>query len=219
MKLHPALAITLLLPTLSLGIACQTSGNQKADSTAMHMDELRSAVNSMKEKVTAAATSLAEVVQKGETDPKPAFDKYKKDVEAVVSGFSRTESNLKSMRAEGQSYFAEWEKQAATITDPDLKKSAEERRARLQKAVEAVSSAMEAAGAEIKPYMASIKDVQTYLSNDLTPSGVESVEGKSKQIRKDADSICEKLDDVVEAVEKGAPEFKTAKPPPPPPKT
>jgi hypothetical protein len=120
------------------------------------------------------------------------------------------------MRSQGQAYFAEWEKQAATINDPDLKKSAEERRTRLAKAVEEVSGAMDEARNEIKPYVASIKDVQTYLSNDLTPAGIESIEGKSKDITKRAKAIGDEIDDVVEELEEHAPQFKTAKPPPPP---
>lgn len=217
MKLYSSLAFLVFLPVLALGSACQSSGHQKADSTAMHMDETRAAIESMKGKVTAAAASLATVVEKGDVEPKAPFEKYKADVKAVVDGLTKAESNLGSMKAEGKTYFAEWEKQSATIKDPDLKKSADERRARLSKAVDGVSTAMDGARAEISPFVTMLQDVQTYLSNDLTPDGIKSVAGKSKQLGKDAKSINEKLDDVVEALEKGAPEFKTAKPPPPPP--
>lgn len=217
MKVHSTLSFMVLLSALSMGSACQSAGHQKAESTAMHMEDLSAAVTSMKQKASSCAATLATVVEKGAVDPKPPFEQYKKDVAAVVDGLANAESHLKSMKAEGQTYFAEWEKQSATIQDADLRKSADERRARLSKAVEAVSTAMDAARAEIKPFVATIQDVQTYLSNDLTPDGIKSVGGKSKQLGKDAKSIGDKLDDVVEALEKGAPEFKTAKPPPPPP--
>jgi hypothetical protein len=59
--------------------------------------------------------------------------------------------------------------------------------------------------------------METYLNNDLTPDGINSVKDKSKQMSKAAESICEQLDKVSEALTKGAPQFKTAKPPPPPP--
>jgi hypothetical protein len=218
MKIQSALALIGLLSVLSLGTACQSSGNsQKADSTAMHMDDLKAAVNTMKQRVNACAASLAVVVEKGAVDPKPAFETYKKDVAALVEGLNKAESSLKTIKTQGQTYFQEWEKQAMSIKDPDLKKSAEDRRARLQKALDAVSTAMDGFREEVKPYVATAQDVQTYLSNDLTPAGVEGVGGKSKQMTKDAKSIDEKLDDVIEALDKGAPEFKTAKPPPPPP--
>jgi len=218
MNTRTALVSLALLPAILLGSACQSSsGNQKAESTAMSMDGLREAVHKLKGRVTAAATSLATVVEKGAVDPKGPFDQYKKDVASVLEGLSTAESNLKSIKSQGQAYFAEWEKQAATITDPDLKEAAAERRTRLAKAIEDVSGQMDEARAEIAPFVTQIQDVQTYLSNDLTPAGIESVEGKSKDITKGAKSIGDELDDVVETLEKHAPEFKTAKPPPPPP--
>ncbi len=214
MKIHVALSFVGFLAVLALGSACASTGNEKAQSTAMHMEGLRDAVVSMKGKVNAAATSLAAVVKEREVDPKPSFAQYKKDVEAVEDVFSKAESNLKAVKAEFQTYYAEWEKQSTTIQDPDLKKSAEERRTRLSKAVDAVKAAMEAARSEITPYVAKIKDVETYLSNDLTPAGIEAISGKSEQVTDEAESIGDRLDEVVEALEKGAPEFKTAKPPP-----
>jgi hypothetical protein len=213
-----ALASLILLPALLLNSACQaSSGSAKAESTAMSMDGLQKAIETLKAKVNAAAGSLANVVEKGAVDPKGPFEQYKRDVEAVEDGLSKAESNLKTIRSQGAKYFAEWEKQAATIHDEDLKKTAQERRTRLSKAIDDVGTAMDAAREEIKPFVSSIQDVQTYLSNDLTPAGIESIEGKSKQITKSADSIGDKLDDVYKALQKGAPEFKMAKPPPPPP--
>ena len=62
--------------------------------------------------------------------------------------------------------------------------------------------------------LATIKDMKTYLGNDLTPDGIKSVKDKSKQVSKAADSIGEKLDEVMSALEKGEQAFKVAKPAP-----
>lgn len=215
MILRNKLTALAIAAALSLGAACKSAGHDKSDTTARHMDDLRMSVETLKTNVDSAATSLWTVVEKREVDPKPPFDQYKKDVSAVVGFLSRAESNLKAVRAEGQAYFAEWEKQAAAIQDPELKEASEARRAKLTEALEEIGKAMDAARTELAPFVATIQDVQTYLSNDLTPAGVDSIEGKAKKLRKDAESIGEKLDDVVEAVEEGSPAFKTAKPPPP----
>jgi len=219
MKTTSLIARIGLLTSLALSSACNSAGHQQADSTGMSMDNLRVAVGALKDKVSAAATSLASVVEKADIDPKASFEQYNKDVTALTDALEKGESNLKSMRDQGQAYFAEWQKQAATISDPDLKKKAEERREKLSKAIAAVSDAMAEARTELVPYVKTNEDVRTYLKNDLTPEGIKSVADKSKQIGKDSKSIGKKIDDVVEALEKGAPEFKTAKPPPPPPET
>lgn len=219
MKTKQLCALSVILAALAVGSGCQTSGHRQADSTAMRMDDLRGAVAALKEKAHACATSLTNVVETREVDPVPAFDAYQKNVDAFVSWVSKAESELKSMKAEGQKYFAAWEQQTASIQDPDLKETAEKRRARLGKAVDEVSTKMDAARAELTPFMASIQDVEKYLSSDLTPSGIDSISSKAKKVGKDADSLGEALDEVVEALDEGAPEFKTAKPPPPPPAT
>jgi chromosome segregation ATPase len=215
MKTTSLIARIGLLTSLALSSACNSAGHQQADSTGMSMDNLRVAVVALKDKVSAAATSLAGVVEKADIDPKASFEQYNKDVTALTDALEKGESNLKSMRDQGQAYFAEWQKQAATISDPDLKKKAEERREKLSKAIAAVSDAMAEARTELAPYVKTNEDVRTYLKNDLTPEGIKSVADKSKQIGKDSKSIGKKIDEVVEALDKGAPEFKTAKPPPP----
>jgi predicted nucleic acid-binding Zn-ribbon protein len=216
MKTTSRFACVGLLITLALASACKTEGHQQADSTAMSMDGLRVAATALKEKVSAVATSLATVVEKADVDPKESFGQYDRNVTTLKDGLDRAESNLKSMKDQGQTYFAEWQKQAATISDPDLKKKADERREKLSKALSAVADAMTAARTEITPFVKSNEDLRTYLKNDLTPAGIKSISDKSKQAGKDAKSIGKKLDEVVEALDKGAPEFKTAKPPPPP---
>jgi hypothetical protein len=185
MKILLPLSLAGCLAAALLSTGCNTAGHQKADSTATNMEQLRKGVVALKEKVSAAASSLASVVEKAETDPKPAFDKYKKDVSALESGLSQAESSLKTMKSNGQAYFADWEQQNMALQDPDMKKSAEERRMRLTKSLDSVSKAMEEARAEIGPYMATLKDVQTYLGNDLTPSGIGEIKGKSKQVREE----------------------------------
>ena len=218
MKIYTALVLVALFSAAPALVSCRaSSGHEKADSTAMHMDELNAAVAAAKAKIHASAASLAAVVEQAEHDPATPFAQYKKDVAAVEGAAEQCKANLQALQSQGQTYVAEWEKQAATITDPELKRIADERRAKLAQAIEAVAAAMQTAAAELSPYRTQLKDMDTYLSNDLTPAGIHSVSDRSKRMSKEADSICEKLDAVAEAVAKNAPQFKTAKPPPPPP--
>ena len=216
MNLRSTLSVFAIAAALALGPGCKSSsGHSASDTTASHMDALRASADSLKARVNAAAGSLSVIVEKAEVDPKPPFAQYKKDVAAVNDWLAKAESNLKALRAQGEAYFAEWERQATTIQDPELKETAQERRTELRKAVDDIGKAMEDVRTELMPYVASIKDVQTYLSNDLTPAGIETIEGKSKKLIDEAETIGEKLDDLVKTLEENAPAFKTAKPPPP----
>ncbi len=214
MKVPRSLRVVPLLASLALAACQSSSGHAKAESMAKDMDVLRAAVVSAKEKLVAASTSLSAVVAKKAEDPGPSFNQYKKDVKGAESAVAKMVSQLETVQKKGQEYFAAWEKEAATITDPDLKEVAVERRTKLSEAVEKVKASLGAAKAEVDPYMIGLKDMQTFLGNDLTPAGISSVEDKAKRISKSSESVGEKLDDVLETLEKNAPEFKTAKPPP-----
>ena len=110
-----------------------------------------------------------------------------------------------------------WSIAQSTITDPALKQSAQERRARLSRAIDDVDAAMKEADADLTAYTNALADMQIYLANDLTPAGIQAAREKIQLIRRDASSISDKLSRVVAALDKTAPEFKTAKPPPPAP--
>jgi hypothetical protein len=181
MKTTSQIACVGLLGALALVSGCKSEGHQQADSTAMSMDSLRVAATTLKERVNAVATSLATVVEKADVDPKVPYEQYSANVTSLKDGLDKVESNLNTMKTQGQAYFSEWEKQAATITDPDLKKKADQRREKLSKALTAVAEAMTAARTELVPFAKSNEDLRTYLKNDLTPAGIKSISDKSKQ--------------------------------------
>ena len=211
-----SIALTVLLSSLPFVAACQTErGHEKADSTAATMGDLRTAVADLKQKVSATAETLAVIVEKGSEDPKPGFERFTKNMKSLEDSVDKAEGMLKSMQSQGQAYFAAWEKNSAAITNADLKKVSNERRASLAASLDTISKAMDSSRAEYKPLMSSIKDAHTYLSSDLTPAGIKSIKDVAKSIGKSASTVNKHLDDVVEAINESAPQFETAKPPPP----
>ena len=208
----------LLLSGLAVLAACQSGGHQDVEATSSRMDALKTNAETLKSEASAAASSLADLVAKADTDPKPAFDKYTKDAKAVESSYNAAATRLADVRTEAGKLFKAWEERAKTITDPDLQKRSEERRENLRKSLEEVGSTTQGALDETKAFVATNTDLVKYLGQDLTPAGIKGVSDKSKAQTKAAESIGGKLDDVVKSAGKASAEFATAKPPPPPPK-
>jgi len=204
----------VLLGVIPMVGGCQSSGNQSVDKTSTRMTELRTNAETLKTQVAASASSLAGIVETAEADPKPHYDKFVKDAKAVEGSFKSAQSRLSAARAEAEKLFRQWAENAKTITDPDLQKLSEERRAHLNETLEGVIKAMQDAVNETQVFVATQTDLVKYLGQDLTPAGIHGIEGKSKLQTKGASSIGEKLDDVVEAASKASSEFATAKPPP-----
>jgi len=208
----PAAAALLLLA------ACQTAGHQRVDATSTRLDDLRSSLERLDEEVTAVADTLATVVEKANEDPQPAYKQLGKDLSALERGYEHARSRLDQAEKEAGRLFEEWTRNAEQISDPDLKALSERRRDMLQKMLDAVVSRMSDAVSELEGYVSTSRDLHTYLSQDLTPQGIRAIADKSRAHGKAARTIAGKLEDVMEAAEKAAPRFETAKPPPPPPK-
>ncbi len=206
-------ALTSALLGLALLPGCKTSGADKVDQTSTRLDEFRASVETLKSQVNGTAAALAQVVETAAADPKPAFNQYAGEVELVSSSTAKARANLSKAQSEGKKLFDEWTKKLDTITDPDIRKSSETRRDDLQKALAAVAEKAEPSLTKLDGFVATAKDLHTYLSQDLTAKGIDSIAGKSKELTKSAKSIAEDLDKVVEAAGKAAPQFATAKPP------
>jgi hypothetical protein len=202
---------------LSLIAACQSGGHQDVEATSARLDSLKANIEMLKTQVSASAASLADVVSKADTDPKPAFDKYKSDAKTVESSYNTAASRVGSVRTEADKLFKAWEERTKTLTDPDLQKRSEERRANFSKMLDDVMNSTQKALDETKTFVATNTDLVKYLGQDLTPAGIKAVADKSKAQSKSASSIADKLDDADKVATKAAQDFATAKPPPPPP--
>ena len=213
---RPLLTAPLLLG-LALCVGCQTAGHAKVDATSSRLQDLRASVEGLKEQITKTAGSLAAVVEQAEQDPTAAFKQYGKDAKAVESDYGQARSRLTTAQTEATKLFETWTKNASLISDPDLRAISERRRDELETELDGVVGRMEAAVQDLEAFVATSKDLQIYLSQDLTPKGIRAIAEKSRSQTKAARAIVEQLDEVMEAARKAAPLFETAKPPPPPP--
>jgi outer membrane murein-binding lipoprotein Lpp len=196
--------------------SCQTAGHQRVDATSSRLEELRTSLEQLDGEVTATADSLASVVEKAGEDPKPAFEQYGKDVKAVERSYARARSRLSEAEKEATKLFDEWTRNASMISDPDLKALSERRRDELKEVLDEVVGAMQTAVAELESFVTTSRDLHTYLSQDLTPSGIRAIADKSRAHGKAARTISGLIEDVMDAAEEAAPRFETATPPPPP---
>jgi predicted nucleic acid-binding Zn-ribbon protein len=213
----PAHFVCVALAALPLAASCKSEshGHEHADTTVTQLDQLRDAVAATKTHNSSAAEALQAVVDKAAEDPKPAFATFEKEVKALESMVASADGKLQAARSQTAAYFADWEKQSTTITDPGIRKASDERRTRLSESFEKAGTAVQKARDELQPLLTGFKDARTYLGSDLTPDGVKAIKDTAKKLGKDTKSANEKLDDALKAIEKATEEFKVAKPPPP----
>jgi len=196
---------------------CQATGAERVDQTSTRLEEFGASIETLKGQVTAAAAALTQVVETASLDPKPAYDEFSKQVGLVSSSAKKARTGLEKAKSEGAKLFDDWTKRLDTITDPDIRAASEKRRNDLQEALTTVTEEAEPCLTELEAFVVTATDLDTYLSQDLTPAGIDGISDKAESLARSAESINGSLDGVLETTTEVAPTFATAKPPPPPP--
>ena len=204
-------SIPVALLSLAMATGCVASGHTRAVKTADRLDNLSSALEEVRASVNSSATTLSALVAKKGEDPTLTFQQFEDAVQSLKRARKRVDGHLAGVRTDADAYFNTWKEQAATINDEDLKERSEERRVELSEAVDRVTEAVRPACEKVDTYMASLHDTLKYLSIDLSPQGIASIDGRAKAAAKSAKSIDESMNDVLETVKKAAPLFASAR--------
>ena len=121
--------------------------------------------------------ALGQVAATANTNPRKAFEQYSDSLANLESVAEKAKKRGAEMKAQGQAYFAQWEKQMAQVKNPEIRNLAVQQKAKLQATFDSIKQYTEPLKAQFDPWLSDLKDLRTYLSNDLTTSGVDAAKG------------------------------------------
>jgi hypothetical protein len=193
-------AMFFLSTTAFLG-GCATTGMDRSQRTTNSIQEVDGEIRKMMVQIDATGSSLDSLVMAGKLDLKKSFDAYSHNLVKLDHEGKRTLKRIDEMNSSSKEYFGEWEKQGDTFTNPQIRELSEERRSRLA----AIYAQVPASGAGIKgaylAYLTDLKEIQMFLSNDLTPRGVESIDPVAKKTVQDRETLKASLIPVITALD------------------
>lgn len=170
-----ALCTMLLLGTSSFMGGCATTGMDRSVKTSNSIKDVDSEIRKMMVQIDVTAASLDAVVVPGQSNVKKSFDRYSDNLEKLDKEGKKVLKRIDEMKDRSKEYFSEWEKQGDSFTNSEIRELSEQRRSKLAAAYAQVP----VAGAGIKgsyhAYLTDLKEIQKYLSNDLTPKGIEAI--------------------------------------------
>ena len=115
----------------------------------------------------------------------------------IDSAAAKAKKRAADMREKGNDYFEKWEKELAAVNDPDIRKLAEERKAKLQAAFAKIRSSMEPVRDQFNTWLTDLKDLQKYLSNDLTIGGIDAAKDLIAKNKSQGLAVQQGLDKVI----------------------
>jgi hypothetical protein len=172
---------------LALSYGCASSG-PNAKETVESMSAFGNETAKAKDTITSTVKSLETLTSSQADAIKPNFDAYSKAVTALDDQAKLVKATAEKMKANGESFFKAWEG-SETVTP--------ERRAELSAGYAKIKADMTAAKEGFVPFMASLKDIQSYVSLDPTLKGIGSMGTLVQKAKDNSVAVNSQLDAVL----------------------
>jgi uncharacterized phage infection (PIP) family protein YhgE len=196
-----SIVLAAITATAALAITgCVTTGSsgyKQADKTGKGMAEFRDEVVKAQTAINNTVASLDAVAQTAATDPRKSYEQFSKNVDQLESAAAKLSKRSQDMQASGDAYFKQWEAQMAEVQSPDIKALAEKRRAELQEAFANIKTVATPLKAQFDPWMVELKDLRSYLGQDLTVAGVNAAKKPIAKAQKDGVAVKQSMDSLV----------------------
>jgi uncharacterized protein YhaN len=180
--------LVMLGSTTFLG-GCATTGMDRSVKASNSMQDEDKEIRKLIVQIDVTGTSLDNLMLAGAPDLKKPFDSYSKNLAKLDSEGKRTIKRMDEMKARSRDYFGEWEKQGDTYSNPQIRELSDERRSHLA----AVYAQVPEAGMGIKgayhAYLTDLKEIQLYLSNDLTTKGQQTIAPVANKTIQDREAL------------------------------
>lgn len=192
-------AVTMLLVTNTCLTGCATTGVERATKTTTSMQEVEDDYKQASVQIDATRVSLEDLVKPDQTDMKKAYDAYAENVKKMEQLGKRLDKHTEKMSVRGNEYFTKWE---SSYTNPEIRELSERRRIEMREGYAKIAEASIGVKGALKSYLTDIREIQKYLSNDLTPQGIESIRTVSQTAVKDGENLKETIKPVLIAIDR-----------------
>lgn len=169
------LVIVAVACAFVLTVGCSTTGGSKGSSALAGMDAAADEVDTIVAQTAATLGALSNLVSNPSSDLQPQFKALASATKKLASQSQKVDKRMDDMDARAQAYFEEWETQAETIQNENLRNISERRREEVALSFKEVAESLGKSKAAFDPFVASLKDIQTALSLDLTKAGIFAV--------------------------------------------
>ena len=180
---------------------CATTGYQKAEKSTVSMGNTKAEVQNAYGQVTLAVNALDKLMGAQVGDLRPLYESFAAEVKRLQSAAESARSRAQSMQVKNQDYFATWAQEIDNILDPAIKSQSLQRYKAAKASYLKVEQSLFKTGDACKPLISSLTDLQTAISQDLTPAGINAVRTPYTQARQKAIDLQKVMKDSMAAVD------------------
>jgi chromosome segregation ATPase len=204
-KLFLFVVAVLLIGTSAPVILAQAQ--KKAEKSIESMRKTRDEIEKAKVQKDKTMAALAQLTaQQG--DLKKSLKKFSDELKKLDKSAKNVRKLATEMRAKNQEFFKVWEQELTNIQSPDLQQKAGERRTQAMQQFEELNPAFQSTRESFVALMASLEDIQNYLSLDLSPSGIAAVADAVREAQTQNQAVDEGLAKIKQQMSDFAAEYR-----------
>jgi len=176
---------------------CATIGMERATKTTDTMQALENDYQQASLQIAATNAALTSLVMPTQIDTRKAYKAYTKEVKKMEALGSRLNQHADEMQSQRDTYFEKWETSYASA---EIQELSEQRRVEMRAAYAKIPAASIGVKGALQAYLNDTSEIQRYLSNDLTPQGIESIKPIADRAVRDGDRLQESIRSVLTAI-------------------
>jgi hypothetical protein len=179
----------LLITALLCAAGCQHTGYRKGDAASESLQRAALEIQGQSKAIDVAVGALTDLVTHPAPDLKPQFKRFSVAIDRLEDTVKRTERTRERMELKTVEYFQTWDKETADIHYGIVRDQSETRRAQVTNQFESVNARYLEAQGVVRPLLSYLNDIRTTLSVDLTPAGLNSVQGIASNAENNARKV------------------------------
>jgi hypothetical protein len=180
-------AINLALAaTLAVLAGCASHSYDKGAATSNALSSTAASVALVSTNVNGVLAAMNNLTFKSAGDLRNQYDAFVSASKGLDSSMANLDSKVVSLRATAADYVNNWTNQMASIQNEELRKRSSERKDEVSGKISDVEASYQSVTNSLAPFTSDIKDIQTYLGTDLTPTGLNTIKDIVAKTKVDA---------------------------------
>ena len=202
LRKHSLAFLTMfVLGTATFMGGCAMTGMDRSEKASNSMRDVDTELRKMNVQIDTTAASLDVLVKPDNSNLKKNFDTYSENVVKLEKEGKRVLKRIEEMKERNSEYFEEWEKEGDTYRNAEIRELSDERRIKLAEIYAHVPEAGTGIKGNYTAYLVNLKEIQKYLSNDLTVNGVQAIVPVAQKAVKNSDALKASLKPVIAAMD------------------
>lgn len=160
-------------------VACATSAPDRAAKAASSLDVMQQNSSKARTQIDTVLSSLDTMLNAPPDRLRETYNRYEKDVKQMNQYADAIRENDTDLRKNGNTYLAQWQRDASNVSDPELRALAEQRRGQIAQSSQSMRTTLTSAAGSFEGFLRDINDIHKVIGNDLTPTGQASVKQTS----------------------------------------